>query len=409
MICANSRRSDGTNDGTDYEDGWLTSLNARFVETTKKVGMHADGMGLYLKVKASGKKYWIYRYQDNKRRRDMSLGPCSIISLADARDLAHEAYRKRRNGIDPLEEKVNERNKDPISITFDTAVDQFLLIKQAGWKSEKHAQQWQNTLKTYCSPLIGRKLLRDINKEDIIKCLKPIWLIKVETANRVRGRIEAILDWAAVNGYRSGGNPAKLKGNLEHLLPVRPKKGPKHHKSMPYKDLPSFWQDLDASSGFGTFALRFLILTACRTSEVLEASWEEFDENLSSWKIPAHRMKAGKEHRVPLTAPASEIIGELGKLKAHNYVFPSQKRDRPLSNMTMAAVLKRMHLNYRPHGFRSSFRTWVAEETDHQFEVAEAALAHTVSDSVVAAYQRGDLFEKRRILMQDWADFVCGN
>ena len=387
----------------------MTSLNARFVETTKKAGMHADGKCLYLEVKESGKKYWIYRYQMNKRRRDMVLGPCSVISLADARDLAHEAYRKRRSGIDPIEARSAEQTPELTSITFDKAVDHFLKDKQAGWKNKKHAQQWRNTLMAYCSPLIGRKLLRDVNRQDIINCLEPIWLTKIETSNRVRGRLETIIDWATVNGYRSGENPATLRGNLEHLLPVRPKIAPKSHSSMSYQNLSSFWISLRQSNGTGAKMLAFTILTACRTNEVLSANWNEIDEENGVWIIPAHRMKVPKEHRVPLTQRALKILKSQRKFRLDHLIFPSQKKDKPLSNNTMASVLKRMNQPYTPHGFRSTFRTWAAEQTDHSEEVAKAALAHTIRDKVDAAYQRGDLFEKRRLLMQDWSEFVCGD
>ena len=379
-------------------------LTARQVDTLKSPGDHADGNGLYLRVTASGMKTWLFRYQVDRRRHAMGLGPIRLKSLSKAREEARELAIKISNGIDPIQERKTTYRKS--SITFGEAAARYIQAMQPGWKNAKPTQQWHNTIDKYCTP-IGELLVDKIDTYLVLKCLEPIWAVITETASRVRGRIEKILDWSRVNGYREGENPARWSGHLDQSLPRKAKiRTVKGHASMPYKELPPFWQVLKSTEGLGARALEFTILTACRTSEVLNAKWWEIDQPSQIWTIPSERMKAGREHRVPLSNAALSLLRVLQNQQRSDLIFPGRKREQSLSNMTMLKVLQRLNYPYTPHGFRSTFRTWISEKTNHVHEVAEAALAHTIGDKVVAAYQRGDLFEKRRHLMVDWADFV---
>ena len=385
----------------------VKGLTAAKVKSITKSGDYADGNGLYLRVTNTGQKTWLFRFSLNGRRRHMGLGSIDLISLAEAREIAFKAKIQVNNGIDPIDERRRLRNEH--SISFGEAVSRYVDVMRPSWSNEKYAKQWRSSINTYCQNIAPIPIDK-IDSPMVLNSIEPIWAAKTETASRLRGKIESILDWAKVNGYRSGDNPARWKGHLSQSLPAKNKVTQvKGHASMPYKEVPLFFPRLMMMNGFGSCALQFLILTASRTSEVLKASWLEFNDDLSIWIIPPERMKVGKEHRVPLTEQASDILRRLAEFRSSDLVFPSQKRGHPLSNMTMANVLKRMGEQITAHGFRSSFRTWASEETQHTHEVAEAALAHTPKDKVVAAYQRGDLFEKRRILMQDWAEFVCGN
>jgi integrase len=379
-------------------------LTARQVETMKTPGDHADGNGLYMRVKPSGMKTWLFRYQVNGHRHAMGLGSTRLKSLAQAREKSYELALKISDGIDPIQErKVLERKT---SITFMDAAARYIKVMRPSWKNVKHAQQWQNTLDKYCTPIADLPVDK-IDSYLVMQCLEPIWAVIPETASRIRGRMEKILDWSRVNGYREGENPARWSGHLDQSLPRKTKiTTVKGHASMPYTELPQFWPILNLLQGLGARALEFTILTACRTSEVLNAKWQEIDEPSQIWTIPAERMKAGKEHRVPLSNATLSLLNALKNQQRGDLIFPGQKRNQPLSNMTMLKVLQRLEHAYTPHGFRSTFRTWISEKTNHVHEVAEAALAHTIGDKVVAAYQRGDLFEKRRQLMLDWADFV---
>jgi integrase len=379
-------------------------LTARQVETMKTPGDHADGNGLYMRVKPSGMKTWLFRYQVNGHRHAMGLGSTRLKSLAQAREKSYELALKISDGIDPIQErKVLERKT---SITFMDAAARYIKVMRPSWKNVKHAQQWQNTLDKYCTPIADLPVDK-IDSYLVMQCLEPIWAVIPETASRIRGRMEKILDWSRVNGYREGENPARWSGHLDQSLPRKTKiRTVKGHASMPYTELPQFWPVLNLLQGLGARALEFTILTACRTSEVLNAKWQEIDEPSQIWTIPAERMKAGKEHRVPLSNATLSLLNALKNQQRGDLIFPGQKRNQPLSNMTMLKVLQRLEHAYTPHGFRSTFRTWISEKTNHVHEVAEAALAHTIGDKVVAAYQRGDLFEKRRQLMLDWADFV---
>jgi integrase len=379
-------------------------LTARQVETMKTPGDHADGNGLYMRVKPSGMKTWLFRYQVNGHRHAMGLGSTRLKSLAQAREKSYELALKISDGIDPIQErKVLERKT---SITFMDAAARYIKVMSPSWKNVKHAQQWQNTLDKYCIPIADLPVDK-IDSYLVMQCLEPIWAVIPETASRIRGRMEKILDWSRVNGYREGENPARWSGHLDQSLPRKTKiRTVKGHASMPYTELPQFWPVLNLLQGLGARALEFTILTACRTSEVLNAKWQEIDEPSQIWTIPAERMKAGKEHRVPLSNATLSLLNALKNQQRGDLIFPGQKRNQPLSNMTMLKVLQRLEHAYTPHGFRSTFRTWISEKTNHVHEVAEAALAHTIGDKVVAAYQRGDLFEKRRQLMLDWTNFV---
>jgi integrase len=278
---------------------------------------------------------------------------------------------------------------------------------RSGWKNAKHAAQWSATLETYAYPVMGSLPIAGIDTGLVLKVLEPIWTVKTETASRLRGRIEAVLDYAKVRGYCAGENPARWKGHLDNILPAKGDVAKvEHHASLPYTEIAAFWPRLQIQDGLGARALELAILTACRSGEVLGAVWSEIDMEARTWIIPAERMKAEAEHRVPLSEPAVALLRKLAALRQGEFVFPGQRPNRPLSNMSMMAVLRRMKVPVTPHGFRSTFRTWVAERTGYPHEVAEAALAHTLGDKVVLAYQRGDLFEKRRRLMDDWAVFV---
>ena len=379
-------------------------LTARQVETMKTPGDHADGNGLYMRVKPSGMKTWLFRYQVNGHRHAMGLGSTRLKSLAQAREKSYELALKISDGIDPIQErKVLERKT---SITFMDAAARYIKVMSPSWKNVKHAQQWQNTLDKYCTPIADLPVDK-IDSYLVMQCLEPIWAVIPETASRIRGRMEKILDWSRVNGYREGENPARWSGHLDQSLPRKTKiTTVKGHASMPYTELPQFWPILNLLQGLGARALEFTILTACRTSEVLNAKWQEIDEPSQIWTIPAERMKAGKEHRVPLSNATLSLLNALKNQQRGDLIFPGQKHNHSLSNMTMLKVLQRLEHAYTPHGFRSTFRTWISEKTNHVHEVAEAALAHTIGDKVVAAYQRGDLFEKRRQLMLDWTNFV---
>ena len=385
----------------------VTGLTAAQVKGLKKSGDYADGNGLYLRITKTGMKTWIFRFSLNGRRRHMGLGSVDLVTLAAARKKAFEAKLKVNNGIDPIDERRSQSNGN--SITFSEAVSRYVDVMKSGWSNEKYAKQWQSSINTYCQNIAPIPIDK-VDSAMVLTSIEPIWSEKTETASRLIGKIESILDWAKVNGHRSGDNPARWKGHLSQSLPAKSKVAKvKGHASMPYKEVPVFFPRLMLMKGFGSRALQFLILTSCRTSEVLKASWSEFNDDLSVWIIPPERMKVGKEHRIPLTEQATNILKPLAEFRSSDLVFPSQKRGQSLSNMTMANVLKRMGQEITAHGFRSSFRTWAIEETQHSHEVAEAALAHTPRDKVVAAYQRGDLFEKRRLLMQDWSEFVCGD
>ncbi len=389
-------------------------LTARQVETMTKPGKYADGNGLYLQIAAGGSKSWLVRYMRDGKARAMGLGPVAVVPLSTAREKALEAQRTIREGMDPIEARQAQKQERALAeakaITFRKAAEQYIAAHRSGWKNAKHAAQWTSTLETYAYPVIGNLSIAAIDTGLVLKIVEPIWQSKTETATRVRSRIENILDWATVRGYRQGDNPARWRGHLEKSLPARSKvRKVKHHAALPYQEIAAFMVDLRAREAVAARALEFAILTAARSGEVLNASWSEFDLDEGVWTIPADRMKAGTEHHVPLSARAVQIIKQMGEdFGKEGFVFPGQKPERPLSGMAFAMILRRMNrANITAHGFRSTFRDWVAEQTAYAHDVAEMALAHTVANKVEAAYRRGNMFDKRKRLMTDWADYCA--
>jgi len=392
----------------------MGKLTAYQIQHAKKPGLHGDGGGLYLQVKASGAKSWIFRYRVEGKLRNHGLGSTSLLSLAEAREKALACRKLRLEGIDPIEAKKQARIEAQLeaarAMSFRDCAETYIEAHKAGWKSNKHADQWRRTLESYVYPVFGELPVADVNVALVMRAIEPIWAEKSETASRTRGRIEMVLDWAKVRGYRQGENPALWKGNLSHLLPARSKvQKVQHHPALPYAELPAFWQKLTAQLGMGAQALRFAILTAARSGEVRGATWSEIDFEQATWTIPDERMKAGKEHRVPLSPPAVALLRELYDTRRGELVFPGARGGRPLSDMSLTAVLRRMERgDVKVHGFRSTFRDWTADCTNAMREVAEAALAHTLNNKVEAAYRRSDLFEKRQELMAEWASYCTG-
>src|SRR5215467_3730571 len=388
-------------------------LSAVEVKGINRKGMYHDGGGLYLQVSAGGAKSWIYRFMLDGRAREMGLGPVNIISLAEARKRAAECRKMRLDGIDPIEARRAQRGQRKFeaarTITFDKCAAAYIEAHMAGWKNGKHGEQWRSSLRNYASPVFGSSPVQAIDLALVMKALEPIWRTKSETASRLRGRIEAVLDWASVRGYRKGENPARWRGHLDKLLPARSKKQKvEHYPALPYDEVGDFVALLRAEDGIAARALEFLILTAARTGEVIGAQWDEIDLQIRVWVVPEARMKAGREHRVPLSSAALTILERMNAIREGDFVFPGGKKGKPLSNMAMLAVLKRMgRRDLSAHGFRSTFRDWAAERTNFPRGVVEMALAHTIESKVEAAYRRGDLFRKRRQLMDAWARF-CG-
>ncbi len=386
----------------------IHKLSARRVATAGP-GKHGDGGGLWLVVRKDGRKTWVFRYMRFGRAREMGLGSLRDVSLAEAREAAACCRKLLRDGKDPIEERRKERARTD-GLTFREAADAFLKAHRDGWKNPKHRQQWENTLAQYAFPVLGDLPVNAIETAHVLRVLEPIWKEKPETASRLRGRLERILDWATVRGYRTGDNPARWRGHLQALLPAKTKvRAVRHHAALPWRDLPGFMAALREREGVAARALEFLILTAARSGEVRGARWDEIDRQARIWTVPAERMKARRPHRVPLSDRALAILEAMRPLAddaATGLVFPGLKRGRPLSDVSLAKVLKRMGRDdLTVHGFRSTFRDWAAEATAYPREVAEQALAHAISDKVEAAYRRGDLFEKRRRLMEDWASY----
>lgn len=385
----------------------FTSKQADKMIRDGKPGAYADGDGLYLKIGTTGAASWQYRYQMNGKRRMMGLGSCAAVGLAEARDKAADARKQVKQGIDPLE--VKEAAQTAVkakATTFRELATEYIADHRPGWRNAKHGQQWENTLAQYAFPKIGDKPIAEISTEDVLGILKKLWTEKPETASRLRNRIELVIDAGRAKGLSTAANPAAWRGHLDKLLPKRTKASKGHHAAMDYRELPAFYKRLtEDRDSLSSVALQITILTACRTSEVLLADWSEFDLDNRLWTIPGERMKAGKPHRVPLT---DEVLKLLQGIKGEGYVFPGARQGRPLSNMAMTMVLRRLgHPDLTVHGFRSSFRDWCAEETHYPNIVAEQALAHTVGNAVEAAYRRGDLLDKRRALMADWATYCA--
>jgi len=392
--------------------GGIEKLSAMKVTRLSRPGYYGDGGGLYLQVSAKSSKSWIFRYERLGRERQMGLGPLHTVSLVDARERARQARLSLAAGVDPIERRNKEmavlRAERASDLDFDTCAKQYIEAHEAGWRNAKHRQQWENTLRVHASPHIGKIHVRRIDTPLVLKVLEPIWRTKTETASRIRERIERILSWATVRGYREGDNPARWRGHLDEMLPKPAKvKKVKHHPALPFAEVGNFCAAIRKQTGTSAKAMEFAILTACRTGEVLGARWDEVDFEGQVWTIPAERMKGNRPHRVPLVAVTIAI------LKAQEgantvLVFPGAKVGKPLSDMAMLTLLRRMKRDdITVHGFRSTFRDWAAEKTDYPREVAEMALAHTVGSAVENAYRRSDLFEKRRQLMGEWA-IQCG-
>jgi len=390
--------------------------SARSVETITEIGYHRCDRGLYLQVARSGTKSWLFRYKSpvTAKQREMGLGSLNLVTLATARNIALECRQQLLKKLDPLVERTlikRERlMKQARLITFEEAAERCIASKKAEWKNVKHTQQWSNTLKTYAYPVFGNLSLSDLNTDLVLKAIEPIWISKTETASRVRQRIETIWDWARAREYVEGENPARLRGHLDKILANTAKiKRVKHHPALPYKEINSFIKKLRGQKGISSLALEFMILTATRTGEVRGAKWQEIDLSNRVWIIPSDRMKAGKEHRVPLCNRTEQILNNLkSNRKPDDFVFVGWKSGMGLSDGTMLKLLKKMDIGpYTPHGFRSTFRDWAAEEA-HQFsnETVELALAHTIKNKAEAAYRRGDQLERRRGLMLEWDKFI---
>lgn len=392
----------------------MNKLSARFVETNKKPGLSNDGLGLYLKTQKTGAKSWIFRYASpvTHRKRDMGLGTYPVVSLAQARQETLKLRLLISQGLDPIrvrdEGRAAHRQEHETPDFASFATEHHAEIKDQ-WKNKKHAQQWINTLTRYAFPVIGKMEMAQINVDDVLSVLKPIWKTKTETATRIRQRIEDVWNAAKLRGYVSGDNPARWKGHLDLVLPAPAKIRPvKHHDAMPYQDVPEFVYRLRASSSLSAMALEFLILTACRTSEVRLAMWDEIDLEHRIWIIPKERMKAGREHRVPLSDRCIEILDDLSD--QDGYVFKKLSSGKPLGDGAFRALMDRMGVGmYTPHGFRSSFRDYCFDQTTFHTDIVELSLAHRSESSVVKAYRRSDGLRLRVELMNIWSNIVDGS
>jgi integrase len=389
-------------------------LTAIKIKQNLKPGMYADGLGLYLKVRDSNAKSWIFRYRTDGRLRDMGLGPLHTVSLAEAREKAEACRAMRLKGLDPLEERHKDQQAKVVeastTMTFEKCAETYIATHKDGWKNGKHAEQWTTTLQTYVYPVFKDKPVAAIDDTLVLKVLQPIWKDKNETASRIRGRIEHILDWARVMKYRTGDNPARWRGHLDHLLPKRSRVATiNHHAALPIDETSAFIQILRREETVVARAFEFCILNATRTNETMGMCWSEYDEKAQLWTVPAARMKAGRDHRIPLAKRSQIILAEMQEIRTSDFVFPGQAQERPLSSMAFLMLLRRLERkDITAHGFRSTFRDWAAERTDFPNEVVEMALAHTISNKVEAAYRRGDLFDKRRQLAEAWAAFCNG-
>jgi integrase len=375
-------------------------------------GMHHDGDGLYLQVSGTNQRSWIYRYTLGGRTRHLGLGPAKAIPLKLARSLAAEARQRRAMGVDPIEHRHQQRGAALVAVsramTFQQCAQAYVAAHEAGWRSATHREQWNMTLSANVYPVIGALPVQAIDTSLVLKVLEPVWTTKPETASRVRGRVESVLDYAKARGYRDGENPARWRGNLDHLLPKKAKLATvEHHPALPYPEIGEFMAALRQHQGVAARALEFTVLTAARSGEVLGARWDEFDLAGKTWVIQPHRMKAGREHRVPLSPRAVTIIRELQARREGEYIFPGRRGGSPLSNMTLWKLLRSIRPGVTTHGFRATFRTWASERTNFQREVIEAALAHVVGDQTERAYARGDVLDKRRKLAEAWGEY-CG-
>lgn len=386
-------------------------LSALVVGRLTVPGHHAVGGvdGLYLYINAAGARSWVLRTMVGGKRRHMGLGGFPDVPLAKAREKARSAREEIAQGIDPIAQRMATasllRAQQATEKTFEQAAQGYIEAHSDTWKNAKHRSQWTSTLETYAYPFMGKLLVRDVGQEHVLNALEPIWKTKNETASRLRGRIENVLDWATVRKYRTGENPARWKGHLDMLLPASSKvQKVEHHRALPFESMPNFIIELRKRQGTAARALEFAILCAARSGEVRGACWTEIDLATGVWTVPPIRMKSGKEHRVPLSEAAIRILNSHSHQEGNDLVFPAP-RGGQLSDMTLTAVMRRMEVDAVPHGFRSTFRDWVGECTNYPREVAEQALAHSLVSKVEAAYRRGDALEKRRQLMEDWAKF----
>lgn len=390
-----------------------------------------DGDGLYLQIASGGGKSWVFRYMLAGRSREMGLGSAEFVKLAVARQNAADARRQLAQGVDPIDARQEVERAARVSEAtarvnnFTAVAERYVSAHEAGWRNPKHRAQWRSTLETYAYPVLGKKAVRDIMTDDVVRVLRPIWIKKPETASRLRGRIEAILDAATAEGVRAGDNPARWRGHLSTLLPAHGKVATvRHHPALPWDQVTAFLVELQSRVGTSARALEFSILTAARAGEVRGAQWSEIDLDKAVWTVPKERMKAGREHRVPLSPPVMRLLRALDPPKdgqdQTGYVFPGERLKKPLSEMAMEMLLRRMNETSEcelppwrdrkgeaivPHGFRSTFRDWCSEATDYPRDLAEAALAHALRDKTEAAYRRGDALEKRRKMMDDWGSF----
>jgi integrase len=391
----------------------LSALAVARAVKARRRGRLGDGGGLFLQIARDGGASWVFRYRNGRRERWLGLGSVEAVSLAAARTKARALREMRAAGIDPTSERRAVRAKATLeaakAMTFDDCADRFINSHGVGWRNPKHREQWRATLKTYASPVFGALPVQSVDTSLVMRALEPIWNTKPETASRLRGRVERVLSWATTSGFRQGENPARWRGHLDHLLPLRSKvRAVKHHSALPYIEMGVFMTALSSRDAVAARALEFTVLTAARTGEAIGAQWDEIDPVERTWTIPAERMKSGRDHRVPLSDAAVALVERMGTVRQDNHVFPSERINKPLSNMAMLVLLRRMGRgDLTTHGFRATFRTWAADRTAFPREVVEAALAHVVGSKVEAAYQRGDLFEKRRRLMDEWARFCA--
>ena len=384
-------------------------LTALRVRALKEPGRYADGGGLYLLIGRNNARAWLFRYRDRRtgKLRDRGLGPLADVSLEKARERAAACRLQLIDGLDPIEAsretRVAARLEHARRLTFEACATAYIEANKAGWRNAKHEAQWSSSLATHAALLMPIPVA-EIDTTIVLKALEPIWASKTETATRVRGRIECVLDWAKVRGARAGENPARWRGHLDKLLPKPGKlKAVEHHPALPYDDVPAFILELRNRDGVTAQALELQILTAARPGEIVRARWSEFDLSAKVWTVPASRMKGNREHRVPLSDRAMQLLRSISS--SGEFVFPGAKEKAPLTIAAPLEMLKELRPGVVPHGFRSTFRDWCADRTAYPRDVAEAALAHVVKDKTEAAYRRSDLFEKRRRLMADWAKF----
>jgi integrase len=420
----------GTEQGTDFGGAIMPKVlsNALTAATVKNArpGRHCDGGGLFLLVKDTGKRSWLFRYKLNGKVRDMGLGGASgaaAVSLPEVRGTAGELRKMAKAGIDPLAERERKavdaaakaQAQKVRAMTFKAVAAAYIEAHEAGWRNAKHRAQWTSTLTTYAYPQMGELPVSNVATADVMAALAPIWAKKPETASRLRGRIEAVLDYAKASGWRDGENPARWRGHIANLLPTRGKVARvEHHAALPWAESGAFMAALRLRDATAARALEFAILTAARTGEVLGARWREIDRVGKVWTLPGARMKAGREHRVPLSKAAVAVLDDMAKLrpdddaKGEAFIFPGARAAHPLSQMAMLMLLRRMDRgDLTAHGFRSTFRDWCAEATAYPHEMAEIALAHVVADKTEAAYRRGDMMDRRRRMMDDWAEFCA--